>query len=294
MIRQSNRVAGCSGAAAGVILAAMAAFLPVNSLEIALRKLITGEDGRIWQVLTPMASATLWLLVRHYPELDGSALLAPPGQNPEICVFHGREGSVISVYTAEERVRAAFESFGLSPADFTWIHAPGYGLLKWLHAEATGGGESSGAHLVVNFGVENAYYDIKTEMVGYLLERPEPPPDPVVPDLSAVLHPPGDPAGTLGPLRDFLAGSPNVRAAWIFAVPPGADGTPSTGKYDLALVMVDPEDQSLLERVNLILKAVTPVETEWSAAFLLAPDETYRRMAAERAPFYAAPGFLAE
>lgn len=265
----------------------MDSFRPVNPLEIALKRFLTGVDGRYWQWLTPLASAPLWVLVQHYPELDGTNLSAPPGQNPGLCVFNTRDGKIVSVYTSEERVRAAFARFELSRTDFTWVFAPGYRVLKWLWATAHDGGETDGAWVVVNYGVDDAYWGGDQQMIELLLEKPEPPPDPATPQEMVTFQLPGDPEARLGPLRDELARLPEVLAAWVLA-------RPEPHQYDLALVTASVDNDALLARVNLVLKAVTPVDEEWSAALLTGDDRSLRQMVAERAPFYRAAGFLAE
>lgn len=273
----------------------MADFLPVNPLESALRKLITRQDGRVWQVLDLLPAARLWLPVHHPPEFHGSERAAAPGHNPAPVVFGGPDGPVVSFYTAEERVREAlglFDFYRRAPALYTWVSGQGDALLRWIYADVARGGEVDDLRMVLNYGAGDSYHDIGTEMIGYLLERPPLPDKPMVPDEWVDLHPAGNPEATLGPLRDWLARSPNARAAWIFGTPPAEPGASAPATYHFGLVMVDPEDQSLLGQAGLILKAVTPLEEEWTAGVLMASDD-YRRLAADRAPFYAARGFLA-
>ena len=65
------------------------------------------------------------------------------------------------------------------------------------------------------------------------------------------------------------------------------------GKFTVGLVMDDPQDERLLNRAELILRAVTPVETEWTAVVLLGADATHRRIAARQEPLWATAEFAA-
>ena len=261
----------------------MVAFIPANSLETKLRAILTDPHTPSWSFYTPLAAAQLWIITRHYPKLDGSDLVAPEGQNPGVCIFRGPEQSAIGIYTAESRVEEAFAKWKLSPAEMTYVSAPGYQLLRYL--------SEMNASLWINCGLPECQYHLDPDMVEILLSRPEPTYDkqevhPVI------IAPADDPAHLLGPLRDFLRQQPQVRATWIFGqsedtpLPAGHRG------YELGLLMEDPEDNSLLERMNVMLKALTPVEMEWTTATLMADERSLRNLSKQRPPFYAAPGFL--
>ena len=281
----------CHGPAPSVILAPMPPFQPVNPLESLLRKLLSGEDGRVWQFLTPLAAAPVWLITKHYPELDGSDLVAPEGQNPAFLSLEFPTGKYIGLYTSEQRAQTAFDVYHISRVDFTTVSTQCHGLLKLLQFAYA---EDENTHVFVNLGTEDGCYHLSMEWIGYMLERPAPPPlTRTEPELLVDPCPPGNPGAPLGPIRDFLAKTPTVRAAFILGVPPDVPGEPAPARYDFALVMVDPDDKSLEQRVTVMLKALTPLEEEWSVGTLMAPDEAYRQMAAANPPFYAAPGFLA-
>ena len=58
----------------------MNTFTPANHLETKLKALIADQNTPYWSFYTPLAAAPLWLVVKHYPELDGSDELAPGGR----------------------------------------------------------------------------------------------------------------------------------------------------------------------------------------------------------------------
>ena len=111
----------------------MTDFVPVNSLEIALRNVLRDRNTPLWSFYTPLAAAKLWIFARHYPELDGSEETAPAGKNPEICIFSAPEKtSYIGVYTAQSRAEEAFAKLNLSRGELTIISAQGYQLFRFL------------------------------------------------------------------------------------------------------------------------------------------------------------------
>ena len=62
--------------------------------------------------------------------------------------------------------------------------------------------------------------------------------------------------------------------------------------YEVMLVMRDPEDKSLLDQVETMAKALTPVHIEWNSGVMMGEDIMLRRLAERQPPFYTAPGFL--
>ncbi|HEX8078104.1 MAG TPA: hypothetical protein VF511_09840 [Chthoniobacterales bacterium] len=262
----------------------MVEFLPVNSLETKLRSLLRDKNTPSWDFYTPLAAATLWIFARQCPELDGSDLIAPEGKNPEICTFTGPEGSVIGIYTAECRAEEAFARFKLAPATFHWISAKGYELLRFLNTFKE-------SELWMNFGLPECHYHLDPDMVEILLSRGEP----SAPDVSTekvTFAVEGNPEQYLGPLKEFLRNQPTVRAAWILSPKSTSAKTTRSRAYELHLVMRDPEDNSLLEKVRIMAKALTPIEMEWQSAVMLADDNSFRRLAEQSPPFYQAPNFL--
>jgi len=252
-------------------------FTPVNALEVQLRRVMSDKNTPLWDFYTPLAAASLWVFVRNYPELDGSDLVAPPGQNPEFCVFEGKDSSCVALYTARSRAQAAFEKYKISPQAMAIVSAPGYQLLKALKD-----GES---HLVLNLGLPECQYVLDPDMVEILLERPEPvydkPPDAVV-----GMEPTSEVDEHLAPLREFLAKQPQVRAAWVFPVRQQSHG------YEVHLVMDDPEDDSLLKQVGTMVKALTPVEMECAVATMMGDDQSLRNLSQRKPPFYRRADFL--
>src|SRR5471030_2025466 len=129
-------------------------------------------------------------------------------------------------------------------------------------------------------------------MVKILLSRPEPKPAYEGPTQQANFEPEGDPQRYLGPLRDFLAKQPNVRAAWILTRAPAAPLPGGSSPYEIELLLRNPEDNSLLDKVGTMAKALTPVEMEWATGVMMADDNSLRRLAEKHPPFYQAHDFL--
>ena len=261
----------------------MTTFTPVNSLEISLRALLTDKTTLAWSFYTPLAASELWIITQNYPELDGSDEVAPEGQNPGVCLFQGPKETYVGLYTAECRVQEAFEKLNLSRSQMIWRSAPGYQLLQFI--------SNLDASLWINCGLEYCHFHPDPQMIDILLSRPEPTYDYGHPP-QKLLQPAGDPAPHLGPLHDFLSRQPNVRAAWIFADQPAPTATADqTEAYVIHLLMADPEDNSLLDQVKLMAKALTPIHMEWQSSVLMADDANLRKLAKHRAPFYEAPDF---
>ncbi|MDQ6760148.1 MAG: SseB family protein, partial [Acidobacteriota bacterium] len=99
----------------------MSEFDPVNSFELRLRAILTDKNTLLWSFYTPLAAARLWVIVKNYPELDGSDAVAPEGRNPDLCVFTSSkdEDSYIGLYTAGFRAEEAFAKWNISPAEMT-------------------------------------------------------------------------------------------------------------------------------------------------------------------------------
>lgn len=262
----------------------MSEFIPVNSLEITLRTLLRDRNTPLWSFYTPLAAFPLWIIARHYPELDGSDRVAPEGKNPEVCVFSFPKGDIIGLYTAQCRAQAAMKLWDIPPAQWAPISAQGYGLLHYLH--------SMDKQITMNCGLKDAQYTLDPDMVEILLSRPEPPPAESQPQRKVRL-PEGDPQHFLGPLREFLAKQPAVRAAWIFGRTDAPPQKPGHHAYEFSLLMRDPEDKSLLQPVETMLKALTPVEMDWVTGVLMGDDQSFRNFAAEQPPFYQAADFPA-
>ena len=164
----------------------MATFTPVNSLEIILRTLLTDRKTLLWDFYTPLAAAPLWIIVQNYPELDGSDLVAPPGENPAVCLFQGPQATYIGLYTSPGRAQAAFTQLKLSPHAMRILSAPGYQLLKLV--------SQYDAELWINCGQKECQYPLDPDMVEILLSRPEPRYDDARPAQKVTVHPAGDPA----------------------------------------------------------------------------------------------------
>jgi hypothetical protein len=261
----------------------MATFTPVNSLEMKLRAILTDPNTASWNFYTPLAAAPLWIIVKNHPELDGSNLVAPPGKNPEVCIFTFPQGSFIGLYTAPGRAQQAFAQWQISQRDWTIVSAPGYRLLKFLG--------TSEAELCLNLGVKDCQYHLDPDLVEILLSRPEPDYD-AQPVRKVNFAPAGQPEQHLAPLHEFLSRQPKVRAAWVFGQKPDPPLPPDALSYEVNLLMEDPEDKSLLHAVGVMAKALTPVEMEWTTAVITADDQSLRNLAKQTPPFYARPNFL--
>ncbi len=263
----------------------MVTFTPVNSLETKLRALLSDKTTPYWSFYTPLAAAELWIIVRNHPELDGSDLVAPEGQNPEVCTFNTPDYSFIGIYTAECRVREIFEKLKLSPAQMTFVSAPGYQLLKFLVTF------DDVDHLWINGGLPECQKQLDIDLVEILLSRPEPEYH-HGPEHKVGLSPDENPQRFLAPLGDFLSRQPNVRAVWIFGQKRETPLPAGHHAYEIGLLMADPEDESLRDQIETMAKALTPVEMEWTTALLMGDDRSLRNLAEQQAPYYQAPGFL--
>lgn len=261
-------------------------FTPVNSLETKLRAFLTRKDPRAWQFYTPLAAAPLWTIVKAHPELDGSDLVAPPGENPEVCVMKMPTYSFVALYTAECRAQKAMEQWKFSPAEMTAVSAPGYQLLRWFMTF------DDVDYIWINPGLKECQVQLDNDMVEILLSRPEPDYG-HGPTHHVDLQPPEEPPYDLAPLRGFLSQQPTVRAAWIFARKPGPSSDEGEPAYDLGVLMQDPEDRSLEEKIATVVKALTPVESDWRVTFMMADDQSLRNLSRDHPPFYQSPGFLA-
>lgn len=261
----------------------MATFTPVNGLETKLQTILTDPNSPSWNFYTPLAAAPLWVIVRHHPELDGTDRVAPPGQNPQICILKDTKATYIGLFTSPARAQEAFPKLKLSRHDWTIVSAPGYQLLKAI--------SHHDAHLWINLGLPECHYHLDPDMVAILLSRPEPKYD-AQPTRHVNLDPDGRPEQHLNPLRDFLSRQPHVRAAWIFGQKAETPLLPGGRAYEFSLLMDDPEDRSLLPEVGVMLKALTPVEMEWTTAVLMADDQALRKFVKKKTPFYARPDFL--
>lgn len=259
-------------------------FTPVNSLETKLRAVLTDKHTPLWSFYTPLAAAPLWTIVKAHPELDGSDLVAPPGQNPEVCVMNMPTYSFVALYTAECRARKAMEQWKISPADMTAISAPGYQLLRWFMTF------DDVDYIWINPGLKECQFQLDADMVELLLSRPEP--DYARGPAHHVEQPDEPPPYDLAPLREFLSQQPAVRAAWIFARKPSQPSPEGQPAYDLGVLMHDPEDRSLEEKIATVVKALTPVESDWQVTFMMADDQSLRNLSRSHPPFYQSPGFL--
>jgi hypothetical protein len=266
------------------IILNMATFTPVNSLEMILRTLLADRNTPLWNFYTPLAAAPLWIIIQNHPELDGSDLVAPPGQNPGICIFKGPTDSYIGLYTSAGRAQAAFTQMKISPQAMRIVSAPGYQLLKLV--------SQYDAHLWINCGLKECQYHLDPDMVEILLSRPEPHYDHPSPRKKAVFEPAAELEQHLVPLRDYFSRQPTVRAVWIYRQQTNSPQPADSPVYEIGLLMDDPEDKSLLSEVGVIAKALTPVEMECVPALLLADDQSLRNLTKIRPPFYARPDFL--
>jgi len=261
----------------------MSAFTPVNSLETILRTLLADRNTPLWSFYTPLAAAPLWIIVQNHPELDGSDLIAPPGQNPAVCVFKGPTDSYIGLYTSAGRAQAAFTQMKIPPQAMRIVSAPGYQLLKFL--------SQMDAELWINCGQKECQYHLDPDMVELLLARPEPQYE-TQPARKVAFEPADELTPHLAPLRDYFSRQPEVRAAWIYRQQTNSSQSAAHPVYEIGLVMDDPEDKSLLPQVGVMAKALTPVEMECVPALLMADDQSLRNLKKQTPPFYARPDFL--
>ncbi len=261
-------------------------FTPTNTLEEQLRRVLTDKNTPLWDFYTPLAASALWIVVPHHPELDGTDLVAPPGQNPAVCIFRGKnmageETSYLGVYSAKCRAEAALKLWEY-PQPMTCVSAKGHQLLRFLVTQ-------DADELWLNFGLPECQYGMDPDMIDILLERPEPP-DPEPPRV--VAQPEGDPAKFLAPVKSLLAREASVRAAWIFEAKVSEPEMRGQCCYELALLMQNPDDEHLLQQVETMAKALTPVQMEWAATLLRGEDTAFQQLAERHPPFYAARGFL--
>lgn len=262
----------------------MTTFTPVNNLELKLRDVLTNKNTPLWNFYTPLAATPLWIIVKNHPELDGSDLVVPPGQNPEVCTFREPNASYIGIYTSRGRAQEVFTKMKLSPQALTIVSAPGYQVLKYL---STFEEES----LWINCGLKDCQYHLDPDMVDILLARPEPTAEPA-PSRPMFLDSTDAAEQHLAPLREFLGRQPKVRAAWIYRQLNEPAVPASHQAYEVALVMEDPADNSLLHEVGVMVKALTPIEMDWTTGVWMADDQSLRNLMKQKAPFYARADFL--
>lgn len=255
-------------------------FTPVNGLEEQLRRVMTDKHTPLWDFYTPLAAARLWLLVPEGLEPDDLG----PGKAIPICTWTFNEAEHVSLYTSRQQAEQVMNLWPERP--LTCVAAKGHGLLRLMMMQPAD-------HLWLNLFVPGAQYTLDPDMVDLLLERPEPP-DSGLERLVRV--PEDDPGKFLGPVRDLLARDAAVRAAWIFEAPASMDKAAPASRgdvsYELALLMQDPDDDHLLRQVELMAKALTPVQMEWTVKRLRGDDASLRELAERQPPFYAARGFL--
>ena len=186
---------------------AMSDFTPVNSLETKLRALINDKNTPVWSFYTPLAAARVWIFIKRYPELDGTGLLIPKGENPAVCIFHQPAQDFVGIYTAESRADEIAQKWNIPAGEYHAIATPGYQALHLL-------GQSD-SEIWINAGLQGCQHHIDADFLEIILSRPEPEYE-MTPASSIELHPEGDPQQYLRLLREFLASQPTVRAAWIF------------------------------------------------------------------------------
>ncbi|MGI9086563.1 MAG: enhanced serine sensitivity protein SseB C-terminal domain-containing protein [Chthoniobacterales bacterium] len=261
----------------------MPEFTPVNNVELQLRAVLRDKNTPLWNLYTPLASSPLWVITRHYPELDGSDLFAPAGQNPDVLTFTDKNGRWIGLYTSPERAEIAFVRWEIPRRDWTVISAPGYQLLKLL--------KDVDAELCLNLGCDGIQKTLDADMVEILIERGEPEYEQRATAPQADFAPTGKPEQYLGPLREFLSQAPSVRAAWVLTRRDPAAKDQNKENYEIELLMRDPDDDSLLDKVITIAKAVTPVEMEWTAGVMMADENSLRNLARKHPPFYCSEDF---
>ncbi len=258
----------------------MSDFTPTNHIEILLRKVITDRNTPLWEFYTPLAAATLWLIVENNPAILSKGRTTN-GQNPGLLSFTAEERSFIGIYTSAARAQAAMARYKISPRKFTIISLQGYDLLSLVQA--------TDHDLCMNLGNEGCQRVLDNDLVEILLSRPRPAAQDVhhvAVDLEI------DPSRHLGPVRDFLRKQPHVRAAWIFGDTSSQADPARTSAYEFHLLMDDPEDDSLLQQVETMLKALTPISQEWTTGVLAGDDQSFRNLAAKLPPFYRRDDFL--
>ncbi len=257
-------------------------FIPANSIELELRNLLRDRNTPSWNFYTPLAAASLWVIAKNHPELDGSEHFAPPGENPHVLTFKGPDGSWLGLYTAPERTKDVFTRWKLPEHDYQVIPAPGYQLLRYAVALE--------AQVCINLGCPECQYTPDPDMIQILLDRGEPAYE-TREKAEADFAPAGNPEQYLAPLRDFLSQQSGVRAAWVLRRVDPDDPAATKEPYEIELLLRDPDDRSLLGKVTTMAKALTPVEMEWIAGTMMADDQSLRHLARRHSPFYTSPEF---
>jgi len=253
----------------------------MNALEDQLKRVMTDRQTPLWDFYTPLAATALWITVPADADPEVT------GQNPPLCIFDGKDSAgqpkrYLGVYSSRSRAEQVLKLWEY-PAPMICVSAKGYSLLRYLIAQDVD-------ELWLNFGLPECQYCFDVDMIEILLERPEPP-DPKPKRL--VAEPEGDPAKFLGPVKELLARDATVRAAWIFEARTDEELPPGETRYELALLMQNPDDDHLLRQVETMAKALTPVQMEWAATLLRGEDQAFHQLAEHQPPFYAARGFLA-
>lgn len=261
--------------------ATMAEFIPTNSLDILLRNLIRNKQTPIWSFFTPLAAAEVFIIAKRYRDAQGREAEPPKGENPAVAVFTSGEQTWIGIYTSRDRVRKAMELCKVPEDDYTYVWALGHGVLSYLN--------TMDAELWINGGLKECQYRCDPDIVDILISRPAPPP-PEKPKEHLQLDPDAEAPAFLGPLHDFLAAQPRVRAAWVFDQ--GEEG--GKLRYEVGIVATDPTDDEILEKISTVLRAVSPLTVEATTMMMMADDTSLRKLASDQPPFYRAPDFLSE
>lgn len=62
--------------------------------------------------------------------------------------------------------------------------------------------------------------------------------------------------------------------------------------YDVGVVATDFEDDSVIENLRTVVKAVTPLQVECDVMMMMADDLSLGNLTRNQPPFYAMAGFL--
>lgn len=259
-------------------------FNPQNVLEDQLKRVLTDTNTPLWDFYTPLAAQPLWITV------PASADPEKTGQNPPVCIFDGKNMAgeptrYLGVYSSRSRAEQTLTLWTF-PAPMICVASKGYQILRYL---VTQGADE----LWLNFGLPECQYRLDPDMIDILLERPEPSDAPRSPE-RMVHEPEGDPAKFLQPVKELLARDAAVRAAWIFEARTDEERPRGHASYELALLMKNSDDDHLLSQVEMMAKALTPVQMDWAATMLRGEDAAFRQLAERHPPFYTAKGFLDE
>jgi len=262
---------------------------PQNDLERAFQDAHLGLPETV-AYFRELRESILMFLMPYQPGIEGIRQVGN-GSHMTFTVWKIGGEDVIPVFTSSARVEEALRAYG------KWEEKNGLGEmlgLELLHLISVLPGPWK---IVINPGCATGSRFMDAKQVQAVVDGSAlylPTPGELAFNGLAMSLPnsPSQPARLREPLGKFLAGLPEVKAAWLFfednEKPPAK---PIERVYVLGLAVVGGEPEEILREATLAIAGACP--PEWgSRAFLIDPkDPGLTETLAALPPFYAAPDF---